>query len=159
VGQKLMIVLLVVVAVVFAVTLAMGGSHKARSAGDSDPAGIGFLDGLQGKRFLRLGDKATTTCITGDQVTLNVPVGLDGCTIAVEKRSFFSRPTRVAFVAHGSVSVTVDSKRVPGKATSVDSDKCFGSAIDHGGGTIIVTAPAATTITLQQTACPRDAGS
>ncbi len=52
-GQKLLIVLLVVVAVVFVVTLALGASHGPRSPDDSDPDGIGFLDGLQGNRFLR----------------------------------------------------------------------------------------------------------
>jgi hypothetical protein len=154
VGQKLLIVLLVVVVVLFVVTLALGASHKPRSPDDSDPDGIGFLDGLQGNHFLRLGDKATTTCQTSDQVTLNVPVA--GCAIVVEKRSFLSRPTRVVFIPAGNVVVTPEANGVPTKDASVDGGKCYGSAVDHGGGTITVTAVFnPTTITLQTTACPK----
>jgi len=149
-----MIVLLVVVAIVFVVTLALGGSHGPRQP--DDPSGIGFLDGIQGNRFLHLGDKAETTCVTGDQTTLSVPAAPNACAITVGKRSFFSRPTRVVFNTGGSIVVTVDSKNVPGRATSVDGGKCFGSAVDHGGGTITLTAPFATTVTLLTVACPRD---
>lgn len=154
-----MIVLLVVVAVLFVVTLAMGGSHKPRAPGDSDPDGIGFLSGLQGNRFVRLGDKATTTCVTGDQVTLSVPTTPEGCTITVGKRSFFSKPLRIAFDTPGLVSVTVESKSVAGREQSVGGDHtCFASAVDHGGGTITLKTSFATTVTLRTTKCD-DAGS
>jgi hypothetical protein len=159
VAQKLMIVLLVVVAVVFVVTLALGGSHAPRAPDDSDPDGISFLGGLQGNRFLRLGDEATTTCSTGDQVTLNVPIG--GCTITVGKRSLFSKPIRIAFVTAGPITVTVDSKSVPGRGQQVPDDKghtCFMSSVDHDGGTITLAASTSTAITLLTTKCG-DAGS
>jgi hypothetical protein len=151
-----MIVLLVVVAVVFVVTLAMGGSHAPRAPNDSDPDGISFLGGLQGNRFLRLGDKATTTCPTGDQITLSVPAGGDGCSITVGTRSIFSKPIRVAFVAAGPVTVTVASKSVPGRGQQVPDDDghdCFMAAVDHGGGTITLVAAFATTITLRTARC------
>lgn len=152
-----MIVLLVVVAVVFVVTLALGGSHAPRPPGDSSPDGISFLGGLQGNRFLRLGDKASTTCPTSDEVTLTVPVS-PGCTITVGKRSFFSKPIRVAFDTPGLVTVTVDSKSVPGREQSVGGDhSCFMSAVDHGGGTITLVGAFATTVTLRTAKC--DAGS
>jgi hypothetical protein len=54
------------------------------------------------------------------------------------------------------VTVKVESKSVPGRDQAVGGGKCFGSAVDHGGGTITLLAPFATTITLQTTACPRD---
>jgi len=155
VSQKLLIVLLVVVAVLFVVTIALGASHGPRSS-DDDPDGIGFLDGLQGNHFLRLGDKATTTCQTSDSVTLTVPVS-PGCALVVEKRSFFSRPTRVAFIPAGSVIVIPDANGVPAKDTAVDGGKCYASAVDHGGGTITVVSAAfaSTTIALQTTPCPK----
>jgi hypothetical protein len=158
VSQKLLVVLLVVIVVLFVVTIALGASHGPRSPDDSDPDGIGFLNGLQGQRFLRLGDKATTTCQTSDQITLNVPAGAEGCTVTVGKRSIFSRPIRVAFDTAGPVSVKVESKTVPGKEQAVDGGKCFASAVEHGGGTITLTAPFATTIAIRTAKCD-DAGS
>lgn len=153
--MKLLVVLLVVVAVVFVVTIALGASHGPRSPDDPDPAGIGFLDGLQGNHFLRIGDKASTDCptVSSEPTVLSVPTS--GCTIVVEKRSFFSKPIRVAFDVAGQAIVTPAANGVTPKPSTVDGGDCYGSAVDHSGGTISVSAFFATTITLRTAACPR----
>lgn len=154
--MKVLVVLLVVVAMVFVVTIALGASHGPRSPDDPDPDGIGFLDGLQGNHFLRIGDKASTDCptVSTEPTVLSVPTS--GCTLVVEKRSFFSRPTRVALVPAGSVGVTATANGVPPEEKSVNGNDCYGLAVDHSGGSISVRAFFnATTITLQTSACPK----
>ena len=157
-AQKLLIVLLVVVVVVFVVTLALGGSHAPRAPDDSDPDGISFLGGLRGNHFVHLGDKASTTCQNSDSVTLTVPAS--GCVIVVEKRSIFSRPTRVEFKSPADVTVSADANGVPSESKTVAAGKCYATAVDHKGGTITVIAPAfsTTTIALQSAPCHDDAG-
>ena len=156
-AQKLLVVLLVVVAVVFVVTIALGSSHGPRSPDDSDPDGIGFLDGLQGNHFLRIGDRASTDCptVSTDPTVLSVPTS--GCALVVEKRGFFSRPTRVAFDVAGQVVVNATTNGVTTKPSTVpDGDhRCYASAVDHSGGTISLSAFFATTITLRTAACPK----
>ena len=153
--MKLLVVLLVVVAVVFLITIALGASHGPRSPDDPDPDGIGFLDGLQGNHFLRIGDKASTDCptVSTEPTVLSVPTS--GCTLVIEKRSFFSRPTRVAFDATGQVIVTAAANGVTPKPSTVNGGDCYGSAVDHSGGTVSLAAFFATTITLRTAACPK----
>lgn len=155
-GQKLLIVLLVVLVVVFAITLALGASHGSGTPSADHPGAAGGLKGLQGGRFLVLGDKASTSCpVTSTNPTVLSVSG--SCAISVEKRSLFSTATRVAFAASGAVGVDVQTKGLPDQAGNLPDDHgnlCFGSAVDHNGGTITLSAFPSTTITLLTAACP-----
>jgi hypothetical protein len=152
-SQKLLIVLLVVLVVIFVITLGIGGCHSSGSGKDPDhPGAVGALKGLQGKRFLRIGDKASTTCgVLPNQVGLVVN---GTCTITFEKRSFFSRSTRVLFVPSATVFVQVKPKSGHDRTDRVDGGKCYGSAIDHGGGTMTLFGNA--TITFRRQECPKE---
>lgn len=154
--SKKLIIVLVAIAVLFVVTIAIGASHGS-SASPAHPGFAGALKGLQGSRFLTIGDAAATTCaIVGSAPTVLSVSG--SCVISVEKRGLFSSATRVAFDANGQVGVVAETKSVPAQTNTVDGGKCYGSAIDHSGGTITLSAFPATTITLRTAACPDDAG-
>jgi hypothetical protein len=150
--NKKVIIVLVVIVVLFVATIAIGASHGS-SASPDHPGFAGALKGLQGSRFLTIGDKATTTCPTVGSVPTVLSVS-GSCAIFVEKRSLFSSATRVAFDANGQVVVVAETKSVPAQTSTVDGGKCYGSAVDHNGGTITVSAFFATTITLRTEACP-----
>jgi hypothetical protein len=148
-SQKLLIIVLVVLVVIFVITLGIGGCH---GGGDTDDAGaVRALKGLQGKRFLEIGDKASTTCDVVNAVTLSVSTQ---CTVTFEKRRFFNRSTRVVFQANGRVGVRIVPKNGPQQDEALNNE-CFASAIDHAGGTMIL-APifGAPTITLLREGCP-----
>jgi hypothetical protein len=154
--SKKLIIVLVAIVVLFVVTIAIGASHGS-SASPAHPGFAGALKGLQGSRFLTIGDAATTTCaIVGSAPTVLSVSG--SCVISVEKRGLFSSATRVAFDANGQVGVVAETKSVPAQTNTVDGGECYGSAIDHSGGTITLSAFPATTITLRTAACPDDAG-
>jgi hypothetical protein len=154
VSQKLLIILLVVLVVIFVITVGIGGCHASGSGKDPDHAGfVGALKGLQGKRFLKIGDKATvtpSTCALGP-TTLRVN-GV--CIVTVEKRAFFRKSTRVALVANTPISVFVNPKNGPQVNKAVNG-KCFGSAVDRAGGTIQISGSNAT-VTLLQQGCPKE---
>jgi hypothetical protein len=158
VSQKLLIVLLVVLVVIFVITVGIGGCHASGSGKDPDQAGfVGALKGLQGKRFLKIGDKATvapagsSTCDPGPG-TLRVS---GTCIVTLQKRAFFKKSTRVALVANAPISVFVNPKNGPQLNKAVNVGKCFGSAVDHAGGTIQISGSNAT-ITLLQQGCPKE---
>ena len=94
--QKLLIIVLVVLVVIFVITVGIGGCH---GGGDTDDAGaVSALKGLQGNRFLEIGDKATTTCTVGQDMLGRQTLTVTGtCDVRFEKRAFFRRSTRVAF--------------------------------------------------------------
>jgi hypothetical protein len=148
VNQKLLIIVLVALVVIFVIAVGIGGCH---GSGRTDrPGPVNALKGLQGKRFLVIGDKTKATCAGPGAVTFIVN-GV--CTITFEKRPFFKTSTRVVFVPNASVRVLVDPKNGPRQDEQVDQFKCFGSAIDHAGGTMTLIANNAT-ITLLRQACP-----
>lgn len=152
--NKGLIIALVVIVVLFVVTLAVGAGHRG-SADPDHPGFAGGLKGLQGSRFLVIGDKASTTCPVVNTAPTMLSVS-GSCAITVEKRSFFSTATRVAFDAAGQVSVRVDTKGLPEQTGNLPDDhgkSCFGTAVDHNGGTITLGAFLATTITLRTAAC------
>lgn len=154
-SQKLLIIVLVVLVVIFVITIGIGGCHASGSGKDPDHAGaVGALKGLQGKRFLKIGDKATVTpntCALGP-TTLRVN-GV--CIVTVEKRAFFRKSTRVAFVGNAPISVFVNPKNGPQLNKGVNAGKCFGSAVDRAGGTIQISGSNAT-VTLLQQGCPKE---
>jgi hypothetical protein len=160
-SQKLLIVVLVVLVLIFLITLGMAGCHSSRQP-DPDHAGaVGALKGLQGKRFLEIGDKASTNCGVINSVTLRVN---GTCFINLQKRAFFSKSTRVAFrncidppgcttpSAFPSLQVDVNPRKGPTQSDQIAGKLCYGTSIGHAGGTISMTGN--TTIALQRRACP-----
>jgi hypothetical protein len=153
-SQKLLIVVLVVIVVIFVITIGIGGCHASGSGKDPDHAGfVGGLKGLQGKRFLKIGDKATVTPNTCAQGPTTLRVN-GVCIVTVEKRAFFRKSTRVALVANAPISVFVNPKNGPQVNKAVNG-RCFGSAVDHAGGTIQISGTNAT-VTLLQQGCPKE---
>lgn len=158
-AQKILIIVLVVLVVIFVITIGVGGCH---GGGDSDdPGAVKSLKGLQGNRFLTIGDKASigppppapTCAVTGpDGRVLRV----DGeCTITLGKRAFFRKSTRVVLQPSGRVRVRVRPKKGPDQDETV-TNECFGTAINRAGGTITLTplSSPAPTVTLLRMACP-----
>jgi hypothetical protein len=150
-AQKLLIIVLVVLVVIFVLIVGIG---SCQGSGNTDryPRGagaVGALKGLQGNRFLKIGDKATTTCDQVNEFTLRV---INQCEVVFEKRRFFNRSTRVVFVPTGAVEVTIHPKNGKERTDPVDSGDCFGSAVDHGGGTMRLSGTA--TLTLRRKGCP-----
>jgi hypothetical protein len=164
VSQKLLIVLLVVLVVIFVITVGIGGCHASGSGKDPDHAGfVGALKGLQGKRWLVIGDKTTTDPLgcappkagaglpSPMRFTISAP-----CTVKFQKRAFFRTGTRVAFRTDGPLNVVVTPKNGPQLTKTVGASDCYGTAIDHAGGTMTLTPLlGARTITLQRQACPK----
>jgi len=154
VNQKLLIILLVAIVVIFLITLGISGCHGSGKPDADNPGAVGALKGLQGKHFLKIGDKATVTpntCAQGP-TTLRVK---DVCIVSVEKRAFFRKSTRVALVANAPMSVFVNPKNGPQVNKAVNAGRCFGSAVDHAGGTIQISGTNATVTVLQQ-GCPKE---
>jgi hypothetical protein len=148
--QKVMIILLAVIAALYLVTIVMSASHGSQQT--DRPSAVSALKGLQGSHFLTLGGDATTNCATGPdpgEVRLWF-----GCAIAVKGRGFLSSPTRVAFDVHGSVTVRTAAQNEPQQTASANDGDCFGTAIDHGGGTLTFFPSPGTNITLLDHACP-----
>lgn len=161
--QKLMIIVLVALAVIFLITLGIGGCHRS---GPPDPDRAGFvrsLKGLQGNRFLQIGDKASTTCVQANAVIVRVN---GTCQIFLQKRAFFRRSTRVAFrrcldAACQTLGqfpfpfqVSVNPRKGPTQSDQVGGETCYGTAIGRSGGTITLTGNA--TISLQRPGCPSE---
>jgi hypothetical protein len=160
-SQKLLIIVLVVLAVIFLITL---GMSACQGSGDPNPGRAGAVDslkGLQGNRFLEIGDDAGTTCGLVNAVTLTVN-GL--CAITLEKRAFFRRSTRVAFrrcidpPACQTLGrflffqVFVNPRKGPTQNDQITGETCYGTAIGREGGTITLNGNA--TISLRRPGCP-----
>jgi hypothetical protein len=156
VNQKLLIVVLVVLVVIFVITIGIGGCHGSGKRKTDDERSVGALKGLQGKRFLVIGDRTTTdppNCAPRGavQFTLN-----GTCTITFQKRAFFRTATRVSFFTSGALQVVVDPKNGPRQDQTISANDCFGTAVDHAGGTMRLTPLLAPrTITLLRAACPK----
>lgn len=152
-AQKLLIIALVVLVVIFVLIVGIGSCQGSVNT-DGYPRGagpVGALKGLQGNRFLTIGDKATTTCGVVNELTLTVN---GQCEVVFQKRRFFNKSTRVVFVPTGSVDVTIRPKDGDERTDSVDSGECFGSAVGHAGGTMTLTGSA--TLTLKREGCPEE---
>jgi hypothetical protein len=154
-SQKLMIIVLVAVALIFLIAIGIGGCHGSTRMGDAG-AGNG-LKGLQGKHFLVIGDKASTNCAIGQDRfgRQTLTVSSNSCAVVVGKRSSFRRPTRVVFFSNLPVSVSIDPVHGPHQdPEQVDANDCSAAAIDHSGGTMtfsrVVGSP---TITLLRQSC------
>jgi len=150
--QKLMIVVLVVLVVFFLLTL---GMSACQGSGEPKPGRAGAVDslkGLQGNRFLEIGDKASTTCDQLDAVTLRVT---GTCAITLQKRAFFRRSTRVAFTVNAPTRVIINPNDGPRQDVQLPEDGkfCFGSAVARSGGTITLASTNATLV-LRRQGCP-----
>lgn len=153
-AQKILIIVLVVLVVIFVITVGVGGCH---GGGDSDdPGAVKALKGLQGNRFLTIGDDASvnpTSCGANGAQALTVN---PTCIVTFQKRAFFRRSTRVALLANRALRVIINPKDGPRQDESIGAGECFGSAVNHSGGTmtLISTTGLATVVILRQQACP-----
>jgi hypothetical protein len=103
---------------------------------------VGALKGLQGKRFLTIGDKASANppeC--GPPPVDTLTVSNTPCVITFEKRAFFRRSTRVVFRANRPISVVIDPNDGPRQEEQLDALECFASAVNHSGGTMTLSSP------------------
>ena len=134
---KGVIVLLVVVAMVFVVVLAMGGSNHRESnqADPHDPPGIvSALDKLGGAEPLRIEGDVSTDCENplGNTFTVN-----GSCQITVPKSGAFARPIEALLRPQGGAIDVVyapnEGEQQDGEAPNSDS-LCFQTAVDHHGG-------------------------
>lgn len=135
-SQKLLIIVLVVLVVIFVLTL---GMSACKGSGEPKPGRAGAVDtlkGLQGNRFLEIGDDAITTCGIVNSRRLTVPV--TGCAITLEERAFFRRSTRVAFDASAPLDVILTPKDGPRQEAQLpfEGSFCFGSSVSNDGGTM-----------------------
>ena len=152
-AQKILIIVLVVLVVIFVITIGVGGCH---GGGDSDdPGAVKALKGLQGNRFLTIGDKATVnppSCGAPGAQALTVNLT---CIVTFQKRAFFKRSTRVALFGNRPLRVIIDPKDGPRQDESINAFECFGSAVNHSGGTMtLVSGTGAATVALRRQACP-----
>ena len=143
-----MIIVLVVLVVIFVITLGIDGCHGSGKPDPAHPGAVGALKGLQGNRFLAIGDKASTTCQVLGPTVLRVS---GSCTVTFEKRAFFSKATRVVFRPSALVQVMIDPKNGPTQEKDQTTGDCVASAVDHAGGTMTLTGNA--TIFLQRAPC------
>lgn len=162
-AQKLLIIVLVVLVVIFLITL---GMSACQGSGEPKPGRAGAVDrfkGLQGNRFLEIGDDASTTCGLVNSVTLTVN---GTCSITLEKRAFFRRSTRVVFrpclnpptcQTLGAFPllfrVIVNPSEGPTQNDDVGGEGCYGTAIGREGGRITL-GNANITISLRRPGCP-----
>jgi hypothetical protein len=152
-AQKLLIVVLVALVVIFVITVGIGGCH---GGGDTDDAGaVSALKGLQGNRFLEIGDKAIAPppgCGSPDANTLTVN---GTCVVTFEKRAFFRRSTRVVFVANKPMRVIIDPNDGPRQDEQLRALECFASAVNRSGGTMTLTSlSGVATVSLVRQGCP-----
>jgi hypothetical protein len=153
-AQKILIIVLVVLVVIFVITVGMGGCHHGGRT-PSDAGAVKALKGLQGNRFLEIGDKATVnppSCGAPGAQTLTVN---PTCIVTFQKRAFFRRSTRVALLGNRPLRVIIDPKDGPRQDESINAFECFGSAVNHSGGTMtVVSGTGAATVALRRQACP-----
>lgn len=151
--QKLLIIVLVVLVVIFVITVGVGGCH---GGGSTDDAGaVSALKGLQGNRFLEIGDKASVSppsCGAPGAETLTVNTT---CVITFEKRAFFRRSTRVVLLANQPMRVIIDPNDGPRQDEQLRALECFASAVNRSGGTMTLTSlSGVATVSLLRQGCP-----
>jgi hypothetical protein len=157
VSQKLLIIVLVVLVLIFLITL---GMSACKGSGDPNPGSAGAVDrleGLQGNRFLEIGDDASvnpSSCGSPGGQTLTVN---GTCVVTFDKRAFFRKSTRVAFTANKPIFVTIVPKDGPRQEENdmqpLAAFRCFGSSVGRSGGTMTLSGTNAT-VFLRQEGCP-----
>ena len=149
-----MIILLVVLAVIFLITVGMGGCHSGGRS-PNDAGAVKALKGLQGNRFLAIGDKAFVNPPSCGQSGAQALTVNTTCFVTFQKRAFFRKSTRVVFRANRLLRVIVDPKDGPRQDETVGAGECFASAVNHSGGTMTLISPTgAATVLLLRQACP-----
>jgi hypothetical protein len=151
-SQKLLIIVLVVLAVIFLITLGMSGCHGGGTPSPSRAGAVGALKGLQGNRFLVIGDDASAnppSCGVPGGQTLTVN-GM--CVVTFDKRAFFRKSTRVVFRANAAIRVVIQPNDGPQQDEPLSPLECFASAVNHSGGRMILLGTA--TVFLQRQPCP-----
>jgi hypothetical protein len=156
-AQKLMIIALVALAVIFLITLGIGGCHGSGTPNPNRAGFVGALKGLQGKRFLEIGDKASANPPSCGVPGANTLTFNGTCVITFDKRAFFRRSTRVVLQPNRPMRVVIAPNDGPRQDVQLpeDGDFCFASAVNHSGGTMTLTSPPGnTTVALLRQGCP-----
>jgi hypothetical protein len=149
-----MIILLVVLALIFLITVGMGGCHHGGRS-PSDAGAVKALKGLQGNRFLAIGDKAFVSPSSCGQPGAQALTVNTTCFVTFQKRAFFRKSTRVALQSNRLLNVIIDPVDGPHRDETVGAGECFGSAVSHSGGSMTLRSPTgAATVLLLRHACP-----
>ena len=149
-----MIILLVVLALIFLITVGMGGCHHGGRT-PNDAGAVKSLKGLQGNRFLEIGDKAFVGPGSCGQPGTQVLIVNPRCFVTFQKRAFFRKSTRVALQSNRLLNVSIDPVDGPHQDETVGAGVCFGSAVSHSGGSMTLFSPTgAATVLLLRQACP-----
>jgi hypothetical protein len=151
-SQKLLIIVLVVLVVIFVITLGMSACQGSGEPKPGEAGAVDSLKGLQGNRFLEIGDDASTNCVVLNAQTLRVN---GTCSVIFEERAFFRRSTRVAFQANAPLRVILNPKDGPRQDVQLPDEGrfCFGSSVGNEGGTMTLIGTNVTVV-LRRQGCP-----
>lgn len=138
-ANKIVIIVLVAIAMLFVVGLALGSNKHDSSAG---PNRNGFLSHFQAGKFLQVSGDVTATGCASTTPSL-VVVGTVPCVLSVPKGGLLARPTRIALrPTSGPVVVTVaPNGKGPDLEQAVNGGDCLGGALDGKGGTVALRSP------------------
>ena len=147
-SQKVLIVALVVLVILFIVSVGVGcGQRDNRDIGGNP---LGPLKSLDSNRFLVIGQDASGCAPPG------VSQFQSPCAITFNDRGRFKKPTKVAFdVLTGTVRVRLLPTHGTEQAATVpeDGNSCYASSMDPRGGTLQLNDKA--TIRLRSSTCPK----
>jgi hypothetical protein len=146
--NKKLIIALVVIVVLFIAVVIMSASHGNKKPDDA--GSLSALKGLQGNRFLVLGDKASTPCASAGQTAFFM--NGNTCVITLEKRGLFSKSTRVVLTLPSNFVVVTAPKGQPTQTINLSDGGCFGTAISHSGGSLSLTGNG--TVVIGSSPCP-----
>jgi hypothetical protein len=149
-APRLLVIVLVLIAVLFVISLAAGSSH-----GNQPPNSAGIVSALKGLRSSPLRsfdarDQASPSCASGPTAIL---VGSSACTITLDKRGFFSRPIRVILSQTSNpmstvVQVHVQPNSGAAQTMTLNPGDCLDTAVSRSGGTITMSSAAPVALAL-----------
>lgn len=152
--QKLLIVVLVAIAMVFVISVGFGARGDNGRPDATDP--VEFLKGLRSERFLQLDEGLSTTCQrrSADEVVVAGP-----CVITAPAPGLFGRPPSVVIASSAPVTAQIQPERGPPLQEVVGGDdrECL-QAVLAGGGRVRLE-PAGnvnTVVELRGESCPEE---
>jgi hypothetical protein len=142
-AQRVLVIVLALIAVLFVISVAAGSSHGTQSP---DKAGIiGALKGLRSSPLRNFDGHDRASCATSPTM---LTIGGGSCTITLDKRGIFARPSRLILVSSAPAIVQVQSNGGAPRTTTLNANDCFDTAFSHSGGTITIDGSPGSTLTL-----------